>query len=134
MLFSPIASKIIHPYSDSNKIVGIAQYYDLREVMSEKLRAMFQRSYSAPRDYYDVWYLSKHYDFDWAEIKLAFDEKMKFKNLSLESMEQIIGNTVQKTLKRHWHNSLGVHLPLGKLPDSMQVFSDLNKLINNIFL
>ena len=32
----------------------------VNEVLSEKIRALIQRSYTAPRDYFDIWYLSKN--------------------------------------------------------------------------
>lgn len=133
MLFEPQRRNIIHPYSDVARISTQAICYDLNEVMSEKMRAMIQRSYTAPRDYYDVWFLSKNHVFDWEEVKKAFLEKMKFKDLTFEHTNQFINEKVEKTLKKHWGNSLGAHLPEGQLPKSIEVLNDLRILLDKIF-
>lgn len=55
MIFEPEIANIIHNYSD--KLTENAQnipIYSIYEVLSEKLRALIQRSYKAPRDYYDI--------------------------------------------------------------------------------
>ena len=60
-------------------------------MLAEKLRALIQRSYTAPRDFYDIWYLSNIQDsIDWSEIKSAFHEKMKFKNIEFEGIHQML--------------------------------------------
>lgn len=58
MVFQPVLKTITHPYSDSlleetDKI----PCYNLKEVIAEKIRALVQRSYIAPRDYYDIYNL-----------------------------------------------------------------------------
>jgi len=35
--------------------------YKIEEVLSEKIRALIQRSHTSPRDYYDSWYLSNNF-------------------------------------------------------------------------
>lgn len=74
MLFEPSMKTVYHDYSDKlSSAVNEIVCYDIREVLSEKLRALIQRSYTAPRDYYDIWYLSKYVDnLPWSEIKQAF--------------------------------------------------------------
>lgn len=133
MLFPVVNKDILHPYSDHALMTSKVPCYDLREVMSEKLRAFIQRSYTAPRDYYDVWYLSQNHEFKWSEIKEAFLEKMAFKDLDFEGTEQMINPKTIKTLKSHWGNNLGHHLPDGKLPDPATVVDDLQRLIKTIF-
>lgn len=44
---------IVHPYSDT-LVTSEIPCYSITEVLSEKLRALIQRSYTAPRDYYDI--------------------------------------------------------------------------------
>ena len=67
MMFAPELATVLHPYSD--KLTENAQnipIYNIHEVLAEKIRALIQRSYTAPRDYYDIWYLSKHISaIDW---------------------------------------------------------------------
>lgn len=61
--------------------------YDIKEVLSEKIRTLIQRSYTAPRDYYDIWYLSNSFkNLDWEEITAAFYEKMKFKEIEFTGL------------------------------------------------
>lgn len=56
MLF-PIANKEVnHPYTD--KLTDNALQipcYSIEEVLAKKMRALIQRSYTAPRDFYDIW-------------------------------------------------------------------------------
>ena len=46
---------VIHPYSDNLEVSVLS--YSLVEILSEKIRALFQRT--RPRDLYDVWKLSE---------------------------------------------------------------------------
>ena len=82
LLFGQIDKKIMHSYSDQVAINPNAiPCYIIEEMLSEKLRSLIQRSYTAPRDYYDIWYLSNTIkDLNWLKIVEAFHEKMNFKN------------------------------------------------------
>lgn len=134
VVFETGLKNIIHPYSDSIKVRARPVCYDLHEVMSEKLRAMIQRSYTAPRDYYDVWYLSNNCVFDKVKIRAAFYEKMEFNGLKFNGIESFALARVQKVLIAHWHNSLGAHLPAVHLPAFETVLSDLQGLLREIFI
>ena len=72
IIFKPELKKIIHPYSDKLLYnTGQIPCYSLKEIFSEKIRALVQRSYSAPRDYYDIYELKRFFDEnDWIEMKL----------------------------------------------------------------
>jgi len=48
-----VQRKINHIFSDD--FYGTAKSYDVREILIEKIRSIFQRGF--PRDLYDVWYL-----------------------------------------------------------------------------
>jgi predicted nucleotidyltransferase component of viral defense system len=112
----------------------VVQCYDLREVMSEKLRALIQRSYTAPRDYYDIWYLANIVkDFDWQSIVKAFHEKMKFKNLEFTGIDQLINSENDKMIQAAWVNSLGHQINPISLPSYSTVKIDLTKLFEKIF-
>lgn len=133
--FEPSTRSIFHDYSDklSSNAEAIA-CYDIREVLSEKLRALIQRSYTAPRDYYDIWYLYKYGDvIDWSDIKSAFIKKMEFKGLEFTGVNQLLNEKGDNSVRRAWTNSLGHQIPEGKLPDFNQVRADLEKLLNEIF-
>lgn len=135
MLFSPIDRSVYHNYSDElSSAVEALPCYDIREVLSEKLRALIQRSYTAPRDYYDIWYLSKHGgDIDWSEIKTAFLKKMEFKGLEFIGVEQLLNAKSVNTVKRAWKTSLGHQISPKELPTFDNVKADLEILFNQIF-
>lgn len=109
---------IVHEYSDklsdhSKKI----PCYSVEEVLSEKIRCLVQRSYTAPRDLYDLWFLSRFYkDIDLNSIAWAFHQKMAYKGYSFAGIEQLLNPDNDKQLKAAWKNSLG-HQISGQLPD-----------------
>jgi len=133
MLFDVEKRKLVHLYSDQNIVNSLLPCYSLYEVLSEKLRALFQRKYTAPRDYYDIWYLSQHEkDLDWEKIVWGFSEKMSYKGLLFDSWEKIIGLQNQKTLSKHWKSSIAHHISDKKLPSVDKVLEDLGQLFQKI--
>ena len=134
MIFDVSQQKVTHPYSDTLKLETTIPCYKIEEVLAEKLRALIQRSYTAPRDYYDIWYLSNNFpDLDWESIVVAFHKKMKFKNLEFTGIEQLINPKSDKALKGAWKNSLGHQIQQDKLPDYEIVRSNLLDLFEIIF-
>src|SRR5690606_11839972 len=135
MLFAPTLKTVYHDYSDQlSSAVNEIACYDIKEVLSEKLRAMIQCSYTAPRDYYDIWYLSKHVnDLPWTEIKQAFLEKMAFKGLEFTGVDQLMNAKSENTVKRAWKTSLGHQISVKKMPAFEEVKKDLELLFNKIF-
>lgn len=135
MIF-PIQNKEIHhSYTDLlSQDQVLVPCYSINEVLAEKLRALIQRSYTAPRDFYDIWYLSNNVlEIDWKAVTKAFYQKMKFKNLVFEGVEQMINSENDNRLKTAWKNSLGHQIPEDVLPDYENVKSELLKLFTNIF-
>lgn len=94
MVFEPELREITHPYSDSLLESSTEIFcYSLKEVIAEKIRALVQRSYTVPRDYYDIFNLEKSFTKeDWKEIKKAFLTKMEFKGLEYKNVEQLINS------------------------------------------
>ena len=135
MLFPVSLRSITHVYSDLLALAGQSiPCYDLKEVMSEKLRALIQRSYSAPRDYFDIWYLSKKLtEIEWPIIVNAFHEKMKFKNLEFTGIDQFLNDDVDKKLTGAWKNSLAHQIPHEQLPPYSRVKEELSLLFKRIF-
>lgn len=134
MIFDVSEQKVTHPYSDTLKLETTIPCYKIEEVLAEKLRALIQRSYTAPRDYYDIWYLSNNFpDLDWKSIVDAFHKKMKFKNLEFTGIEQLINPKSDKALKGAWKNSLGHQIQPDKLPDYETVRANLLDLFEIIF-
>ena len=136
MIFPVEQREVNNPYSDSlSEIPLIIPCYAIHEVLSEKLRALIQRSYTAPRDFYDIWYLSKKSEnIDWVKVKEAFLQKMKFKNMEFTGIDQMINESNDKTLKSAWKTSLGHQISEEQLPSYETVKMDLLELFNKIGL
>lgn len=108
--------------------------YTIHEVLSEKLRALIQRSYTAPRDFYDIWYLANHVnDIHWIKVKEAFFVKMEYKEIEFKGVEQLINHENDKALKVAWNNSLAHQIPKNLLPKYEIVKKELVELLNQLF-
>ena len=127
--------QVIHNYSDSlTEAVSNVPCYSIAEMISEKLRALIQRSYSAPRDYYDILMLSQAFnDLDYNAITSTFLEKMKFKGLIFAGTEQFLDAKSDKIVRTAWKNSLAHQVPNGNLPGFDKVKEDLFGLFDKIF-
>jgi len=135
MCFAAEKATVFHQYSDRlTENTENIPIYSINEVLSEKLRALIQRSYLAPRDYYDIWYLSKHIaNIDWNAVVEAFLTKTAFKNLEFSGIGQLINTGNDKILKNAWKNSLSHQIEINKLPDYYIIRDDLLLLFIEIF-
>jgi predicted nucleotidyltransferase component of viral defense system len=135
MIFAPEHRQVHHAYSDRlSDSANSVPCYALQEVLAEKLRALIQRSYTAPRDFYDIWYLSQNVtDLNWAEIVEAFQLKMKFKGLEFIGIGQMINVENDKRLQAAWKNSLGHQIASDKLPEYPEIKESLEDLFRSIF-
>lgn len=134
MIFDVTDRNVSHPYSDNLALENPIPCYKIEEVLAEKIRALIQRSYTAPRDYYDIWYLSNNFpDLDWKMIVDAFYKKMKFKNIEFTGVDQLINEKSDKALKGAWKNSLGHQIQPDKLPQYEIVRENLLQLFERIF-
>jgi predicted nucleotidyltransferase component of viral defense system len=84
-----------HPYSDNLQASVLS--YSLTEVLSEKIRALFQRT--RPRDLYDVWKLSKL----GLDVSKILREKFDFKNATF-NVDNLCSR--QGDFKNAWGSSL----------------------------
>lgn len=134
MIFEVTERTVSHPYSDKLTLENAIPCYKIEEVLSEKIRALIQRSYTAPRDYYDIWYLSNNFpDLNWTLIVEAFYKKMKFKNIEFTGVDQLINAKSDKALKGAWKNSLEHQIKKEKLPEYAIVRENLLQLFESIF-
>ncbi len=113
---------VIHPYSDD--FFAQVKVYSLEEIMSEKIRSLFQRT--RPRDLYDVWFLWEKVDM--AEVKGILPGKFSIKEVKLDidyvmSRRDDFGNA--------WITSL--EHQLGNLPNFEKVFEKVLRRIRNDF-
>ena len=127
--FEPENRLIKHPYSDFESISNIEiPCYDLKEVMAEKIRSLIQRSYTAPRDIYDIWVLKNHIsNSEWIDINVAFQNKMEFKGYKYTGVEQLINGRNINILKRSWEQSLGHQIQFSSFPDIDTVTKELTE-------
>lgn len=135
LLFAVEKRAVHHPYSDKLSESPLeVPCYGLHEVLAEKLRALIQRSYTAPRDFYDLWYLAKEAPtFDWKNVKEAFYQKMAFKGLEFTGLEQMINAENDKRLSAAWKNSLGHQIPEKQLPAYEAIRTELLGLLKDLF-
>lgn len=98
---------IMHPYSDVLTGVQHCNCYGINEVVTEKLRALKQRSYTAPRDFYDLYHLTQSFSKkDWETIIPVFLKKMEHKKLEYTSPEDLIYGSRLTNVKRAWKTSI----------------------------
>jgi predicted nucleotidyltransferase component of viral defense system len=135
MIFDEAQQEITHQYSDAIALKpNIIPCYSINEVMAEKLRALIQRSYTAPRDFYDIWYLQKNYpNLNFEEIVNAFHKKMAFKNLEFTGVDQLMDEDDDKKLRASWKNSLAHQIQADALPEYDVVKTELKELFKKIF-
>jgi predicted nucleotidyltransferase component of viral defense system len=127
MEFEPDNLLINHPYSDFNSLVLVeVPCYKIKEMIAEKIRSLVQRSYTAPRDFYDIWILNKYLgDGEWVDVRNAFNNKMRYKGYTFTGINQLINEKSLDILKRSWQQSLGHQLHSSSLPDIDTVIKEL---------
>lgn len=121
-----------HPFSDSDILKGATvPCYDLKEIMTEKIRSLVQRSYTAPRDLYDIWYLKDYFtNKDWKSIHTAFQSKMQYKGYTYTGVNQLLNKTNINKIKRAWHQSLEHQIQSSALPEIDILIDDLTRLFS----
>jgi predicted nucleotidyltransferase component of viral defense system len=135
LIFAPVLRPVNHGYSDQIFLEpDVVPCYSLEEVISEKIRALIQRSYTAPRDFFDIWYLTcNNPDIDYSLVIDGFHRKMAFKGLSFTGIDQLINPANDKSLKAAWKNSLVHQLPPALLTDYEKVKIDLTTFFEKYF-
>ncbi len=132
----PVASlKLNDGYSDSLILSDITlPSYMLSEISAEKLRATIQRSYPAPRDYFDLWFLSRRVDpDDWPAIADAFRRKSEYKHVAFSNHLDFFEPVRLRRSEKAWEHSLGKHVSTGQLPDFNRVIGDLKIKLQTVF-
>jgi len=136
MICFPKEQRLIHhDYSDSQQVSSTeVPCYRLFEIVAEKLRATIQRSYPAPRDYYDLWSLLKTIDQEYMpEIIDAFLKKAAYKNIPDVHFNDLFQPERLNRSAKAWDQSLGAHLPAGSLPSFSIVIEELKGIIKPYF-
>lgn len=135
LVFNPVFKPLLHNYSDHVKMDSdLIPCYSIEEVLSEKIRALIQRSYSAPRDFFDIWYLFRNNpDINCLQVADAFHRKMHFKGLSFTGINQLFNTANDRSMKAAWKNSLIHQLPPALFTDYEMVKNDLAAIFHELF-
>lgn len=130
----PVKLPLYSEYSDKNSFEGICiPCYTISEILAEKFRALLQRSYPAPRDYYDLWYIFNHYaSLNREEVVSTFKKKIQCKQIPFSNQEDFFEENRLKKMKKEWNNSLKSHIKEGKLADVDSVIHELKNICNQI--
>jgi len=123
------ALPLMSNYSDAGAFDGLlVPCYSIEEVVSEKFRALLQRSYPAPRDYYDLWYIIFHRkDIDWECVRRTFHSKCSYKGITVQSHLDFFDENELAKVEKAWENSIGGHLSAELLPKFKDVVKDLKQ-------
>jgi len=112
----PLEKKpLTHNYSDKGEIQCRINCYPLDEVLAEKIRSLLERTRA--RDFYDVWRLLRdhHSAVKLTNFKKSFDEKCKYKSVSLNAIDDFLTPEKEIELRADWQVSLPNQL--NYLPD-----------------
>ena len=109
MELPPETLPVIHPYSDGLKARVLS--YSLKEILSEKVRSLFQRT--RPRDLYDVWKLSQL----GVDVSGIIRSKFDVKEVDFD-IPKLVGR--EEDFEKAWNNSL--RHQISNLPECGSVF------------
>ena len=129
MVNAPEQRPLYSNYSDNMFFENITiPCYSISEVIAEKFRALLQRSYPAPRDYYDLWNLFQQKDLIvWETIVSTFRKKAQYKQIDFRHYDDFFDPVQLRKVKQAWSNSLQNHLKDGTLPDFDLVLAELKE-------
>ncbi|MEO9885856.1 MAG: nucleotidyl transferase AbiEii/AbiGii toxin family protein [Balneola sp.] len=107
LITKPEFKAIHHPYSDQFLSEEEIHCYSLHEITAEKIRSLKQRSYTAPRDYYDLYHLTDSLSGeDWRNLAGLVQQKMKHKQLSYSSAEELVSEKSIIQVLKAWDKSI----------------------------
>lgn len=134
ILMQPVLKKIYHQYSDKNEINAEVTAYCLEEIYSEKLRSILQR-FNFPRDYYDLWYMSRYCskEIQWQKIPELFKEKCRIKGIDFKNAGDFFNEKALYEVEKAWMPSIGSHLQKEQVPDFKLAIVELKEKLMEFF-
>lgn len=104
--------------------------YSLESTIAEKLEAMFDRmeANSRMKDYFDIYYLASHYDFDGKVLKEAIQQTFEKRQTvcDIHSFERIVSMKDHKEMVKRWYafskKSLGTTLEFDEILKTTKLF------------
>jgi predicted nucleotidyltransferase component of viral defense system len=129
LIDKPNHKALLDDFSDSQSFTRLSiPCYSISEIIAEKFRSLLQRSYSAPRDYFDLWYILRLETVDWDKTLRILKEKLLFKNIQFNGYQDFFEENRLKSVKREWKNSLQNHIRYVELPDVETVLMELKTI------
>lgn len=126
LVTSPGLREVRHPYSDALMNNEPIECYTIHEVIAEKLRSLVQRSYTAPRDIYDIYRLTNDFSKeDWQRIIPIFHAKMEHKGLAYNEVSDLIDEKSLDRVRKAWDNSLAHQIPDHEAVDKENVIQSV---------
>jgi predicted nucleotidyltransferase component of viral defense system len=106
----PVLRPIVHPYSDSLPVRGVASY-SITELFGEKLRALAERC--RPRDLYDVVHMHRHPDVIGLSraVRRVLERKCDHAGIPVPTAAVIQSSPFRAEIENEWTNMLGHQLP-----------------------
>ena len=130
LLLDTVKLDIMHPYSDGLSGEKQCMCYSINEVVAEKLRALKQRSYTAPRDFYDLFHLTETFSKeDWETVIPTFLKKMEHKKLTYQSPDDLIDASKLENVVRAWKTSVEHQIKQGHQPEAEQIIKTVAERI-----
>lgn len=135
VVFNTEAKSLLHDYTDHENLAPThVNSYSIEEILAEKLRSLLQRpKHVAPRDCYDIWYLTLNANPDWKKIIEGFNQKIEFKRIKFNGPEEFITQKDENMINRLWYQSLGNQISEKELPESQMVINYLQELLHEKF-
>ncbi len=131
LLDTPAHRDLYHPYSDDLAGDHSLSCYTLYEVMAEKIRALRQRSYTAPRDFYDLHHLfGSHKNLDWDRLSQMVRDKMAHKDLAFAKAEDLTQHIQITHVTTAWDHSLSHQVPPDKSHTPEEIIKNVINQIN----
>ena len=129
-LLSPSYKTVHHPYPDALLSAQPIPCYTLEEIIAEKLRSLVQRSYTAPRDFFDLYHLTQGFSYkDWQNVKALFIKKMSHKGFLYTGPSQLIKYESIKQVRKAWQSSIA-HQVNNSIIDSSEIINEVIRRID----
>lgn len=103
--------------------------YSLESAVAEKLDAILQRFEltSRMKDFYDIWYLTKNFDFEGSTISKAIKETLKnrgtlYEEDSIDRITRLADNEITLTRWNIYNKKMKLHLEFDECTSMIEIF------------
>jgi predicted nucleotidyltransferase component of viral defense system len=135
----PEIRPILHAFPEPFE--GNVPVYQMKEIISEKLRALLQslariedRGWGTgriSRDYYDLWYLLNRTDLNGKELVNLTNKKSAHRNVQAQAVDDFFSPSLIDLAKKQWDKQLRIFVP--SAPDVDVVIEDTRKILRKLW-